>query len=270
MGYLVIIRPVNCLITVLSVWVGAWIGGPFFFNNRLLAAGLAGFAACAFGNIINDLMDVEIDRINNPGRPLPSGRVSRNGVLVEAVFFSAIALTGGLTLGFFPVLLILTALIALFAYALFLKRHYIGNILVALTAGLSFLLGGIIGRNPICILPFIYALLVHWPREIIKDALDMEGDRAAGVISLPVRFGTRPALTAAMVLLVLCLVALPVPYLLKLLGLKYFIIVLAGAAPLLIFTIILIWRRPDRLNLVRASLALKAVMLAGLAGFLAG
>lgn len=270
MGYLAIIRPVNCLLAAASVWVGAWIGGPVFFNNNLFAGGLAGFAACAFGNIINDLMDVEIDRINNPGRPLPSGRVRRTGALVEAVFFSSIALAGGLTLGFFSVLLILTALIALFAYALFLKRHYLGNILVAFTAGLSFLLGGIIGRNSICAIPFIFALLIHWPREIIKDALDIEGDRAAGVISLPIRFGTRPALTVAVVLLALCLAALPVPYLLKLLRLKYLIIVLAGAAPLLIFTIILVLRRPDRLNLLRASLALKAVMLAGLAGFLAG
>ncbi len=270
MGYLAIIRPVNCLLTLMSVWVGAWVGGPIVFKSGLIAAGCAGFATCAFGNIINDLMDVEIDRINNPRRPLPAATVTRTGVLIEAALWSAVALASALTLGRYPTLLVLAALVALFGYALFFKHHYIGNLLVALIAGLSFILGGIIGRNPACVIPFLFAILVHLPREIVKDVLDIEGDRSAGVVSLPIRFGTKPALTVIAILLGLCLVGLPVPYLLKQLGIRYLAIVLAAAAPLLVYTIVVVLRRPGRPALARISLMIKAVMLVGLIGFLAG
>jgi geranylgeranylglycerol-phosphate geranylgeranyltransferase len=270
MGYLAIIRPVNCLLTALSVWVGAWIGGPLVFKSGLIAAGCVGFATCAFGNIINDLMDVEIDRINNPRRPLPAGTVTRTGVLVEAALWSAVALACALILGRYPVILVLAALVALFAYALFFKRHYVGNLLVALIAGSSFILGGIVGRDPACLIPFLFAILVHLPREIVKDILDIEGDRAAGVKSLPIRFGTASTLSITAILLGLCLAGLPVPFLFKLLGVRYLIIVLAGAMPLLVYALIVVLRKPDRPALARVSLALKAVMLVGLSGFLAG
>jgi len=270
MGYLAIIRPVNCLLTVLSVWVGAWVGGSIVFRAGLIAAGCAGFATCAFGNIINDLMDVEIDRINNPRRPLPAGTVTRTGVLVEAALWSAIALACALILGRYPTLLVLAALLALFAYALLLKQPYIGNLLVALIAGSSFILGGIIGRNPTCLIPFLFAILVHLPREIIKDVLDIEGDRSAGVISLPIRFGIAPALTVTAILLGLCLVGLPIPYLIKRLSARYLVIVLAGAAPLIVYALVVVLRAPGRPALVRISLLLKAIMLVGLSGFLAG
>jgi geranylgeranylglycerol-phosphate geranylgeranyltransferase len=215
-------------------------------------------------------MDIEIDRINNPRRPLPAGAVSRTGALVEAALWSAVALAGGLALGRRPALLVLAALVALFAYALFFKRHFIGNLLVALIAGLSFILGGLVGFNPLCVLPFLFAILIHLPREIVKDVLDIEGDRLAGVRSLPIRFGTRPALAVTAILVGLCLAGLPVPYLLDHLGARYLTIVLAAGAPLLGYVLIVVLRKPDRLALVRVSLILKAVMLVGLTGFLAG
>ena len=38
---------------------------------------VTGFAICAFSMVVNDYYDIEVDRVNQPTRPLPSGQVSK-------------------------------------------------------------------------------------------------------------------------------------------------------------------------------------------------
>ncbi|MCU0333010.1 MAG: UbiA family prenyltransferase, partial [Ignavibacteriaceae bacterium] len=72
-----IIRPLNFLITFASVIVAAVICSPDKFPelNAFLAAFAASFALAA-GNIINDIYDIDIDKINRPLRPLPSQKIT--------------------------------------------------------------------------------------------------------------------------------------------------------------------------------------------------
>ena len=63
MGYVTIIRPINCAITFVSVLVGAWITTGFIYTPQLILAGMIGFIVCAFGNIVNDLYDIEIENM---------------------------------------------------------------------------------------------------------------------------------------------------------------------------------------------------------------
>jgi len=270
MGYLEIIRPINCAITFLSVLVGAWVGKGVRFPAGLIFAGGAAFAACAFGNIVNDLRDVEIDRVNNPGRPLPSGRVRGNWAAAEAAGFGLAGILTALPLGRNPMLLVFFTLALLFLYALYYKKTPAANFIVALVASLSFLLGGWVAGNDFCLIPLGFAFLIHLPREIVKDVIDLEGDRPAGVHSLPIRFGSRQALVLSAVLLGLLAVLLPLPYLLKILRLRYLLVTGLGAMPLLIFTIIKLLSKPDRPALFRLSTLLKVVMGIGLVGFLLG
>jgi 4-hydroxybenzoate polyprenyltransferase len=206
MGYLRMIRPLNCTIALIAVFVGAWIGKKAMFDPRLLCAGVAAFLVCAFGNVVNDLKDIEIDKINNPRRPLPSG--------------------------------------------------------------LSFILGGIITRNPVCLVPFVFSFLIHTPREILKDVIDMEGDKAGGVSSLPIILGVVPSYRVSAFMLCCLCILLPFPYLLSLLGTAYLAVIVIGIYPLLVFMIVQLFRRPVHKDLPRYSSLLKVVMVIGLIGMI--
>ena len=88
-----ITRPVNFLITFASVIVASIIclpkGYPEF--NVLLAAISAAFTASA-GNVINDIFDIEIDKINRPQRQLPSEKISIKKAYIIYVLFILISL----------------------------------------------------------------------------------------------------------------------------------------------------------------------------------
>ncbi|MEO0228100.1 MAG: geranylgeranylglycerol-phosphate geranylgeranyltransferase [candidate division WOR-3 bacterium] len=264
MGFLSIIRPLNCVITFFSVLCGAWIGKEIFFNNKILFAGIAGSLVCAYGNIINDIMDIEIDRINNPKRALASGRIKKNTALSMGILFIIISLIISSFLGFKPLLLVVIAILLLFFYSFYFKKTPVANFVVAIIAGLSFILGGFITDNILSLIPAFFALLIHTPREIIKDISDIEGDRKFGVVSLPIIYGEEKARQIAAILLVILASASPIPYILGFLNIKYLLAVLIAAVPLIIVTI-------AKLHNARlAGNLLKLIMLVGLGAFIIG
>ena len=264
MAYLRIIRPINCCITLLSVLVGGWIGQGISFSANLLLAGSIGFVACAFGNIVNDIKDIEIDRINNPERPLPSGALTVRSAMFMAITLFILPAIASFYLGVWPFIIVITALLLLLLYSTYLKKTIAGNLTVAVIAGLSFVLGGLVSRNPMCIVPLIFSIFTHLPREIVKDVIDMKGDRVIGVVTLPIIVGPFRAYTISSSLLgILCLL-LPLPYVLRILNVAYIIIVLVFAYPIILYTI---WRllrkpRPDELRLI--SELIKTSMVIGL------
>jgi geranylgeranylglycerol-phosphate geranylgeranyltransferase len=264
MGYVVIIRPVNCLIASASVLIGAWIGQSILLSPALLLACLIAFVVCAFGNIANDLSDVEIDRVNNPSRPLVSGTVSRTAVIVLAIVFAILAVISAISLGFLPVVLVVIALMLLLLYAFVLKRTLAANFLVAFVSGLSFVLGGLVVANALCIIPFIFSLFIHSSREIIKDVIDLKGDTYAGVRSFPIRFGTELSYTVSALFLGLLVILLPFPFFLRLLELRYMLIILIGAYPLLLYVLIRLLKKPTDSEPVVLSKVLKMAMVIGL------
>ncbi|MGD8979150.1 MAG: geranylgeranylglycerol-phosphate geranylgeranyltransferase [candidate division WOR-3 bacterium] len=264
MGYFRIIRPVNCLITLISVFVGAWISRSIVFSGHLLAAGLIGFAVCAFGNVVNDIKDVEIDRINNPRRPLPAGEVRLTGAWIMVIFFFTISVIGAFFLGIWPFLTVITAILLLYLYSTHLKKTLGGNITVALIAGLSFVFGGLVARNPACIIPFLFSILIHLPREIVKDVMDMRGDRAIGALTLPIILGPFRACTiSALLLACLCLI-LPLPYVLGILNRNYIVMVLVAGYPVLLYIVWRLLRKPPTKNLPLISNLIKTSMAIGL------
>ena len=264
MVHLRIIRPLNCLITLVSVLVGVWIGKDIIFSIPVAAAAFIGFVVCAFGNVVNDIKDIKIDRINNPDRPLPSGKVSKNTASYMAIVFFVIPVAGALFLGLWPFLTVITALFLLFLYSAYLKKTLAGNFTVASIAGLSFLFGGFVGHNPFCIVPLIFSIFIHLPREIVKDVMDMKGDKTIGATTLPIIAGPVTSCNiSALILALLCLI-LPLPYLLGILNVVFIIIILVAAYPLLFYIILRLLRKPQSSALPLISNLIKASMAAGL------
>lgn len=264
MVYITILRPVNCTVTFISVLIGAWIGKGIVFPPALVLAGLIGFTVCAYGNIINDLHDIDIDRINNPDRPLASGKATKRGAVLLAILFILLSILASISLGVSPFILVTGAAIVLYLYAYFIKKTILANIIISLIAGTGFLLGGMITRNNFCIYPYLFSFFIHMPREIIKDILDIEGDRQYGVVSLPIRFGVPAALTVDGLMIGLLCMMLPLPFLLRILTVRYMIVTLIGAYPILLYCIFVMMRKPSRTQLERVSMFYKISMVVGL------
>jgi geranylgeranylglycerol-phosphate geranylgeranyltransferase len=264
MGYVKILRPINCIMTFASVCVGAWVGRPISFSPALILAAMIGFVVCAFGNITNDLFDIKIDRINNPDRPLVKGTVSKPVVIALAIYCFALAFLFGLSLGYVPFAIVTGTLVMLFAYAWILKKTIAANIVVSILTGLSFILGGLVAKNPHCMYPFIFSFFVHLPREIVKDLIDKQGDIRFGVRSIPIVCGNKKACMLGTISLAILCIILPVPFITRTLGFRYLVIVLLGALPVCIYMIIKLLRCPSVSDLIRQSQAIKLVMIIGL------
>ena len=265
-----ITRPQNCLITFASVLLGGWLG----FHALPASLWIAAFSAAAImagGNALNDVWDLESDRINHPHRPLTSARLTPLAARIEGVFFLALGLGLGLLL---PPEAMLTAAAAcgcLVAYNRRLKHIPVaGNIVVSLLCGLAFFYGGFAVRAPMpAAVPALFATLYHFGREILKDAHDVPGDRRAPGGTLPLRWGPAKSCRLAISAYALLILLTPVPYILDLYGLPYLILVCL--LDLLLIGIMLSLRRvPEKTRLRRANRLLKAGMVLGLLAILAG
>ncbi len=259
-----IARPHNCAITFASVLLGGWLGRHTIPPALLLTA-LSAALIMAGGNVLNDLCDIQADRVNRPDRPLPSGRLPVWAARLEA--FGLLAAGIGLALALPPptFALALIAAAGIILYSAWLKGVPLaGNLLIGLLCGLTFLYGGFAVGAPLpaCV-PALFAALFHLGREILKDVEDREGDRLLTGSTLPLRFGRRNAcilITAIYLLLILCT---PLPLLTGHYGARYLALVLLLNG-LLIYFIRTLWRNNTPESLRRLSRLLKLGMVLGL------
>ncbi|MCK4848176.1 MAG: geranylgeranylglycerol-phosphate geranylgeranyltransferase [Candidatus Heimdallarchaeota archaeon] len=219
-GYFFLGRPLNSTLSGLSVAIGAIaaLSAPLTETQVLyiiLGCITAGFIS-AFGYAINDIFDVEIDKINMPHRPIPSGSVSLQG----AKYFTLLTVIVGLFFAFLidivAILLTLFGLILLYLYASNLKRSgFPGNLVVASLASIPFLFGGFVTQSyNTLIYPASFAFLLNLGRELIKDIEDVKGDELENVQSIALRYGVKPARNLAFVILSCLILIIPVPIIL--------------------------------------------------------
>src|SRR5438093_2529353 len=94
-GLLRFARPLNCLMSAVGVGIGGVVGvGSAVWGDLALPLGLAAAAAAAFtagGNALNDISDIETDRVNHPDRPLASGQLTLGTARAFAASAFAIA-----------------------------------------------------------------------------------------------------------------------------------------------------------------------------------
>jgi geranylgeranylglycerol-phosphate geranylgeranyltransferase len=235
-GLLELTRPVNAVAGGALTAIGAFVaGGPVAAPPAAAAVG-ATVLATAAGNAINDYFDRDIDRINNPERPIPRGAVAPRRALAfsGALFAGAVVLAVTLPLAALAVAVV--NLLALVAYTnLFKGLPGVGNAVVAYLGGSTFLFGGaaVGALGPAPAVLFVLAALSTFTREIIKDVEDIDGDREEGLNTLPIAVGERPALGLAAALLVVAVAASPLPWALGVLGTAYLAVVLPADALML-------------------------------------
>ncbi|MBD3225396.1 MAG: hypothetical protein GF313_11735, partial [Caldithrix sp.] len=217
-------------------------------------------------NIINDIFDIHIDRINKPRRPLPAGKVTK----IQAIaFFTFSYLLGLLFSGLCDFKMFLIALatsILLVGYSAYFKRRVlIGNIVVSAATATAFVFGAMaVHAWTSGIIPAVFAFLFHFGREIIKDMQDIEGDLAGDARTFPGKYGLWPAMILIDIIFLILIVLTILPYIFNVYGITYFWVVLLGVDLVLLFIAIMIWIQNENKQLGRWSFILKIDMFVGL------
>ena len=222
-----LVRWSNLLFLAALVWLmEKWVAVPVLdkaaFGEQLpwyvlLLVGAAIVLIAAGGYVINDYFDVKIDRINRPDEVIVTRSVSKPAAMRLSVGLSAAGLICGIvvavllrsmTLG---IIFVLVPGLLWFYSSSYKRLFMVGNLTIALLAGLTPMIVAMTNVAQLqllyeAILPYtslehdlyawlggfaLFAFLLTWIREIVKDLQDQMGDRELECHSMPVVWGEK-------------------------------------------------------------------------------
>lgn len=264
LAYLKILRPSVVALAVFAVIVGSVLSG--FWDYQLIGvAAIVAMLVCGGGNVLNDIFDYKIDKINKPKRPLSSGKIKMNQAKIYAASLLAAAfLLAALYLNTWQLALTLVNMTVAFVYSWRLKKlPLIGNLFPSWLAASSFLFGSLfVGIGATILLLFMMAFFANTGREIAKAIEDMPGDKKAGYKTLPLVLGKNFAAGVAILFVVFAVLLSPLPWALGLLSNNYFYLIFIANVAFVVacwFTIV---------NARKGQLIMKAAMLLAILAFL--
>ena len=261
-----LVRLHNVAAAVLSVAVGYGIASNGM-ASWILLAGVA--TATAGGYVINDIEDRDIDMINKPFRPLPSGAVTPRAAWALYLFCVIATCISTMWLSLVQTIWLGSWVILLHLYSVMLKRIYLaGNILVALVSASGLLLGAHAGGNIWAgAVPALLAFFFSIGRELVKDTEDIAGDKACGARTVPIVFGKIGTLRISSLIFWALIIAFQLPWIIGGYGAFYAVIVASTVVPILAVSAWLSWRGR---SLGRVSGLLKLGMFCGILAFYFG
>jgi geranylgeranylglycerol-phosphate geranylgeranyltransferase len=196
-AFLQIIRPQNCILGSLTVIAGVAMSYKLDPSSAALSthltlfifAYLTYFFVAAGGNVVNDIFDIEVDKINRPHRALPSGRMTVRQAWMYVAFLSLIGVLFAWLNGPLGTVIVVVFLLVGYAYAAKVKELGIaGNLVAAIYIPIP------------SILFFITAFMILQARETIKGAEDVEGDKLRDVRTIARVYGYNAAAGVAAIL----------------------------------------------------------------------
>ena len=196
-----LIRYENIWPTAVLSASGGWIANPswrsLLHSPPFLASIGITLLVMSSSMIINDIIDVSVDRINNPNKPLANGSITR----MEAFFYliTMLCAAEGLSFYYNPFALqrILHGVIWMtLLYTPILKKiPLVKNLTCAFLVSFSILFSGM-ASNPsfhrnVDLLKILFISLFYgsFHNEVLLDICDKEGDKQSGIYTLPVLFG---------------------------------------------------------------------------------
>jgi chlorophyll synthase len=164
---------------------------------------LAGPLVCASSQAVNDWFDREVDAINEPQRPIPSGRMPGRWGLAIAILWTVLSLFVAAFLGPWGFAAGVVGLLLAWAYSappLRLKQNgWWGNAACGLcyeglawVTGAAVMAGGAMPELRSLALALLYSVSAHGIMTL-NDFKSVDGDRQMGIASLPVQLGVKAA-----------------------------------------------------------------------------
>jgi chlorophyll/bacteriochlorophyll a synthase len=210
-----VLKPITWFPPMWAFACGAVSSGQTLADRwALVAAGivLAGPLVCATSQAVNDWFDREVDAINEPQRPIPSGLLPGRWGLGVAIAWSLLSLLWAAWLGPLASAAACLGLALAWAYSappLRLKRNgWWGNAACGVCyEGLAWFTGAalVLGHMPSAPVLWLAALYSAGAHGImtLNDFKSMRGDQRMGIASLPVQLGPRQAAVVACAVMLL-------------------------------------------------------------------
>ncbi|MHA2010026.1 MAG: geranylgeranylglycerol-phosphate geranylgeranyltransferase [Promethearchaeota archaeon] len=274
-----ILRPINDLMGTLTVIIGilntrTGISLERIIINIILGA-LTYFFIAGSGMVINDIYDVEIDKINRPERPIPSGAITLSEAKYLYVGVFALGIIISILHSIIFNLQFLNVIIAAFfgflgwVYAKWGKTSgFFGNIIVSISFSMGFIYGAILNSSvvPLYIYFFflnsIFSLL---SREIIKGCEDVEGDKELGVNTLAIKIGLKRTPYLSMIFAFLSIVFFILAAFTELINpIAFSISMIFGIVVVIYASLLMPKKNLDKKGFSKISLLLKVGMFLGL------
>ncbi len=259
-----------------AVIVGVFVSKPPSLGLENIVLGfVTGFAICGYSMVINDYYDIEVDRVNQPTRPLPSGAISMGGALALALILLAVGVLASV------VLLNWAAVGIVFLYALlswlynFRAKKYglSGNVIVASSLAIPFIYGGVVSGGSVTSSLLLFmagtAFLSGVGREVVKAMADVAGDEKRGIRSFARVHGTKSAATLGAGFFLAAVVSSLLPLVLISVSLFYRVGVIVPDA-IFIYLAYAILKRPTGEGALKVKTRALLGMLVGLIVFIGG
>jgi len=210
-----IMRPFNCFLLTMCAIVGIMVSNPEEFYSvsdllghlpTLVMIFIGGWALSASAMVLNDYFDIEVDKINDPKRPIPSGEITPKQALTFGIILIAIGILMGIGIDLFEyfrhgsqfgVSIITAVICAVMAagYTKYMKRFSIvGNLAVSIGVWMGFLYGDLVFDFMLEALPQCMgaaAFFLNFGREVSKGIMDIEGDRENKVTTVATALGPK-------------------------------------------------------------------------------
>lgn len=278
-----ILRPINDIMGSLTVLIGILntrtnIPAQLVIINIILGM-ITYFFIAGSGNVINDIYDLEIDKINRPERPIPSGRITVKQA--KLIFFTTYGIGVGLSIfhSFLFSIGFLNIIFALFfgfigwVYAKWGKRSgFYGNIIVSISFSIGLIYGAILNSSNIP--PYIYfffltSFFLLLSREIIKGCEDIEGDKEQNVKTLAIKIGLKKSTKVALVFSFCAIIFFIIPYFTPIINhLLFLISMFFGLFDGGYVIILMLFSKLTKESFKKISLLLKVGCFLGLIAFL--
>ena len=276
--YLRIIRPINLLLTILTQWLfylsASRTGGGLSnidFSNLRFPESITATLACVFvaagGYVINDIFDIETDKINRPGKRIAVESTSVKSMRIYYLILTSIGLFFGYFTGLGMGILSTVIAILLYFYSSDFKSEFLmGNLLISLMAGMVVYIAsrGVFMVNKAYFAEFSsIAFFITFARELIKDLEDYTGDKEQGYETFAISSGpTKTKLLSSF--FIICSLALL--FLVAFTGnqLEFWVFLGIILAPLNIYLLFKIYTAEEKLHYSHISKWLKYSMFIGL------
>ncbi|ADI32409.1 geranylgeranylglycerol-phosphate geranylgeranyltransferase [Staphylothermus hellenicus] len=192
-------RPINSFMTGIGVVFAYLVFTDYSIDCPLciIIGFITGYLGAASSMLINDYVDREVDAVNKPWKPIPSGRIDPGTIYYSSISMLIIIPFINIFLGIAPLITALTYSVVGYMYS-YLRKYWWSHFIVSISTTGPIIYGYILAGMPINKLVFTILFsttifIITTGREVLKATIDIVGDKKYGYVTIPIKYGVETA-----------------------------------------------------------------------------
>lgn len=192
-------RPINSFMTSIGVVFAYLVFTNYSLNclQCVIIGFITGYLGTASSMLINDYVDREVDAVNKPWKPIPSGRIDPRIVYYSSISMLIIIPLINIFLGIAPLVTALIYSVVGYIYS-YLRKYWWSHFIVSISTTGPIVYGYVLAGMPnnklvFTILFSTTIFIITTGREILKAVMDIVGDKKYGYVTIPIKYGVETA-----------------------------------------------------------------------------